>query len=242
MSEIANELDQELMDALEAAGRPLSVGELYAASDLAEGRATVAERLAQLVRSGRIYPQTLDNGGRAYAPCYTRAGGNDRPAAERAASSTTNADLVLQVLRDAGDEGLKNADIAESTGLPGRVVSNVLQHLRQRGDVECQGPANRYARWRIATLPAPAATAASTKPAADAAADSDAWEALAARHLRERLDAPRPQYAVFADGALVISDRGGNTCEFDAADAWGLICFLNAIDHAAVTGKEAPCQ
>lgn len=64
-----------------------------------------------------------------------RAGGDESAAAE----GLTASDLVLSVIREAGDKGAGFADIKEKTGFPDKKLRNIIFRLNKLGRITRKG-------------------------------------------------------------------------------------------------------
>jgi len=132
-------ISEELVAVLSAAGHPLTLRQIVAASPLFGGGATVAGHLASLVEAGIVERDRDEPNKITFALRRPTAAARAAPVAPvDAPQKTGHADLILAALRDAGQ--LTRTQAAEAAGCSPKRASDVLGILKARGLAAMIGP------------------------------------------------------------------------------------------------------
>ncbi|MCS4503864.1 hypothetical protein NYO91_07210 [Arhodomonas aquaeolei] len=224
---------QEVAEVLAGATRPLTAAEVYAQTELAEGRATVASALNRLVGQDRAHHDTAGNGQRRYAAGPAPDPGGVPEQEAPSGRATGIGARVHQAVVDA-DGPVTSAQLAEVLGEDVQKVRNALSALGSQGKISAERLAGSNTKaWRPCadeTAPdegwpvRPHRSGGGGPPEPEAPAPASALASIQEGRARE----PEAGGAVFAyrsDGAMQIH-KGEQAVELSEAETARLMRYL----------------
>lgn len=207
-------ISEEVVAVLSEAGRPMTLREIAAASELFAGAASVAGPLAEMVEDGSVERRVVDG-----RPTFQLA----RSCPPPNTTKHTHADAALAALRERGP--LSRQEIAEAAGCAPKRASDVLTQLARRGLVaRIDG-----GRWAAAE---PDPGTAEPKPAAQTEPTKARHEPSPAGQGSHPSPGAVPIIALRSDGVVEIRRAGAALVEISPAEMAELQSFVDHLRSA----------